>query len=75
MMQLTQFRNKVKTHGLALALLYSAKYAIDPFWRKYWLAGIRKSYSQSCEDVVIDRILGNKKTAIISTSAHSTRTN
>ena len=61
MMELAQFRNKIKTHGLPLTLLYTAEYAARPFWRKFWVAGVRKSYSQSYEDLIIDRILGNKK--------------
>jgi FkbM family methyltransferase len=61
MMALAQFRNKIKTHGWPLTLCYSAKYATEPLWRKYWLGAVLKSHSQSYEDVIIDRILGNKK--------------
>jgi len=61
MMALAQFRNKIKTHGLALTLLYTAEYAVQPLWRKFWVAGVLKSHSQSFEDVIIDKLLGHKK--------------
>ncbi len=61
MMKLAQFRNKIKTHGLPLTLLYTAQYAVEPLRRKLWVTGVMKSHAQSYEDVIIDRILGNKK--------------
>ena len=64
MMALNQFVNKIKTHGIVRTLLYSALHVVRPYWRKFWLEPVRKSYSQSGEDAIIDRILGNKKDGI-----------
>jgi FkbM family methyltransferase len=61
MMALAQFRNKIKTHGLLRTFLYCAEFAVRPLWRRFWVEGAMKSYSQSYEDVIIDRLLGNKK--------------
>ena len=60
-LQLNQFRKKIETHGLMRTLLYSLEFAVRPFWRKFWVNGIRKSYAQDYEDVLIDKALGNKK--------------
>jgi len=61
-LELNQFRNKIKTHGVIRALLYSLEFVARPVWRKYWVNGVRKSYSQNYEDVLIDKALGNKAT-------------
>jgi FkbM family methyltransferase len=61
MMALKQFVNKIKTHGVVRTLLYSAFHVVRPYWRKFWLEPVGKSFSQSGEDAIIDRILGNKK--------------
>lgn len=63
-LELNQFRNKIKTHGLIRTLMYSLEFAIRPFWRKYWVNSVCKSYSQDYEDVIIDKALGNKATGI-----------
>ncbi len=59
--ELRQFRDKLKTHGLLRTLLYSGKFVLDPWLGKFWKIKIRHSYSQCYEDVVIDSILGKKK--------------
>lgn len=59
-LELSQFRNKIETHGLMRTLLYSLEFAVRPVWRKYWVNGVRKSYSQDYEDVIMDKALGNK---------------
>src|SRR4051794_1824092 len=61
MMALKQFVNKIKTHGLLRTFVYSGYHVVRPYWRKFWLEPVKKSYSQSREDVIIDEILGNKK--------------
>jgi FkbM family methyltransferase len=59
-LELSQFRNKIKTHGLLRTLLYSLEFVVRPVWRKYWVNGVRKSYAQDYEDVIMDKVLGNK---------------
>ena len=61
-LELRQFRNKIKTHGLIRTFLYSLEFAARPFWRKYWVNGVCKSYAQDYEDVIMDKALGNKAT-------------
>ena len=61
-MALNQFRNKLKTHGLTRTLLYSLAFAVRPGWRKCWVNGLRQSFSQDYEDLIIDKLLGNKAT-------------
>ena len=63
-MALNQFVNKIKTHGLLRTFLYSAFHVVRPYYRKFWLEPVKKSYSQSKEDIIIDEILGNKKEGI-----------
>jgi FkbM family methyltransferase len=60
MLEIEQFKKKVNTHGLLLALAYSAEYAARPLWRRLWVEPVLKSYSQRYEDRIIDDILGNK---------------
>ena len=62
MLEITQFRNKITTHGLFPTLRYSAEFMVSPLWRKLWVEPFRKSYSQRYEDMIIDSLLGNKKT-------------
>ncbi len=59
---LAQFKRKIGSHGIALTLLYSVEYALQPLWRKLWLEPVRKSYSQEREDIIIDKLLGHKPT-------------
>jgi len=61
MMELKLIRRKIETHGLLLALFYTMQHAVSPFWRPFWVTAVMKSHSQSYEDVIIDRILGNKR--------------
>jgi FkbM family methyltransferase len=61
-LEMNQFWKKIKTHGLIRTLLYSLEFAVRPVWRKFWVNGVRKSYSQDYEDVLIDKALGNKNT-------------
>jgi FkbM family methyltransferase len=64
MMALQQFVNKIKTHGVVRTVGYSLFHVVRPYYRKFWLEPVKKSYSQSKEDLIIDRILGNKKDGI-----------
>lgn len=61
MMALNQFITKIKTHGVFWTLVYSAFHVVRPYYRKFWLEPVKKSYSQSGEDAIIDQILGNKR--------------
>lgn len=62
MIEIAQFKNKIKTHGLFLTLFYTAQYVARPVWRKLCVEPILKSYSQRYEDVIVDKLLGNKDT-------------
>ena len=61
MLEVSQFRNKIATHGLLLTLRYSVEFMLRPVWRKFWVEPFLKSYSQRYEDRIIDSLLGNKK--------------
>jgi len=60
MLEIAQFKNKIKTHGMLRTLYYSAQFALRPLWKKMWVEPALKSYSQRYEDVIIDEILGMK---------------
>jgi len=62
MLKIAQFRNKVRSHGLPLALRYSAEFMLRPLWRTVWAEPFRKTYSQRGEDLIIDEVLGMKET-------------
>jgi len=62
MLEVTQFKNKVRTHGLLHTLLYTAEFMVRPLRRELWVEPFLKSYSQRYEDVLIDNLLGNKNT-------------
>lgn len=62
MLEIAQFKNKIQTHGLMLTLRYSAEFMVRPLWRELWAEPFLKSYSQRFEDLIIDDILGNRKT-------------
>ena len=62
MLEVTQFRNKIRTHGLIRALRYTAEFITRPIWRKLWVEPYLKSYSQRYEDMIIDRLLGERQT-------------
>lgn len=48
---------KVKIYGLKKSL----KYASQEIYKLFWMCYLKGSYSQQSEDLVIDKILGNKK--------------
>jgi len=58
---INQFANKLRTHGVLKALLYSMEHLLWPLWRKVWLEPVLKSYSQRYEDLLVDRLLGLQK--------------
>ena len=64
MLEVSQFRNKLKTHGPLFTLLYTAEFIVRPTWRKLYSELISKSYSERYEDVIIDSVLGNKDTGV-----------
>jgi FkbM family methyltransferase len=64
MLKVSQFRNKLKTHGTLSTLLYSAEFVVRPALRKLYTEPIVKSYSERYEDVIIDGILGNKNRGV-----------
>lgn len=61
MLQIQQFRNKIRTHGLPQTLRYTADFLSAPLRRKLWTEPVLKSYSQKGEDLIIDQMLGHRK--------------
>lgn len=61
MLRVSQFKNKIRTHGLPKTLRYSSEFVGRFLRRKLWGEPFLRSYSQRFEDVIIDDILGNKK--------------
>jgi FkbM family methyltransferase len=62
LIEISQFKHKIKSHGLLLSLFYTAEFIARPTWRKVWVEPFLKSYSQRYEDIIIDDILGLKNT-------------
>ena len=62
MLEITQFKNKIGTHGLLNTLRYTAEFVVHPLRRRLWVEPILKSYSQRYEDLLIDNLLGNRYT-------------
>jgi FkbM family methyltransferase len=57
-LKISQFRNKMKTHGVGRALFYSADFVMRTLWNALYVRPFLKSHSQQFEDRIIDDILG-----------------
>jgi FkbM family methyltransferase len=62
MLEVAFFRRKIRTHGVIHAVRYSAEFMMRPLLRKLWVEPFLRSYSQRYEDMIIDSLLGDKKT-------------